>query len=302
MKNKSAILGALLVLVMLVIWAFHKKRQAPIELYPSVTNAVSSIKQIEQSESSTYPPNNSAAAQLPSSNNVADQINQRMKQMESQSQKVLDEWKTPIEFYGRVVDESNSIVSGAQVDFSCNDLSTSGTSSYHAQSDENGMFSIKGISGKLLVVNVSKANYYSYMPYGNSFYYAGQNQNFVPDAGNPVVFQLHTKGLGENLIHIHKSFHVPKDGTPILIDLATGSTVAASQDAIKIQCWTHDNKKISGWKFDWKCLVSVPGGGLQTNTDAFPFLAPADGYSNLHHVVLHQFLSLRDDGWSGVEM
>src|SRR6266481_8469900 len=71
------------------------------------------------------------------------------------------EWRTPIEFYGKVVDEGEAPVPNAQIDFSCNDVSATGTSNYRRTSDGNGLFSISRIRGKLLVVKVVKDGYYT---------------------------------------------------------------------------------------------------------------------------------------------
>ena len=128
-------------------------------------------------------------------------------------------------------------------------------------------------------VKVNKEGYYSYAPaVGLVFWYAGANENFAPDPRNPVIFRLRKKGPGEALTHFNKSFSVPKDGTPILIDLATGDLTSESKTAFKVECWTHDNEKKEGLKFDWKCQASVPGGGLQISDDQFPFLAPEENY------------------------
>ena len=95
------------------------------------------------------------------------------------------EWRTPIEFYGEVVDENTNPVSGAKIDFDANDTSASGTSVFHTQSDANGLFSIKNIQGKILGVKVSKEGYYSYAPaVGLTFWYAGANQNWFLDVCN----------------------------------------------------------------------------------------------------------------------
>jgi hypothetical protein len=189
-----------------------------------------------------------------------------------------NDWRTPINFYGKVVDESNTPVSAANVHFIWTDLSPTGNSEQTAVSDQNGLFSLNSVTGKNLIVEVSKAGYYAYQPAGAAFNYAGENQNFVPDFGNPVVFQLRKKGDGAELVHFKKNFPVPKGGTPILVDLATGSISASSKDALRVECWTSDSEKKSGWKFEWKCRVSVPGGGLQIYDEIFPFTAPKDGY------------------------
>ena len=201
---------------------------------------------------------------------------ERAEKRQSAVEHSYDEWRTPIEFYGMVMDDSNNVIVGAQVDFLCNDLSPSGTSSYHTQSDINGGFSIKGITGKLLDVKVNKDGYYSYSPQGEDFYYAGQNQNFTPNVGSPVIFRMHKKGEGADLIRYDKSFKLSRNGTPILVDLATGNLTMSGENTLKVEGWTLDNEKKP--KYDWSCRVSVPGGGLQTNDDQFPFLAPEIDY------------------------
>jgi hypothetical protein len=205
-------------------------------------------------------------------------IEKRRKQIEEDTLKGVEKWRTPIEFYGKVIDENTNPVSGAEIDFDCNDTSATGTSFYHATSDNNGLFSIKDIQGLMIVVKVNKHGYYPNAPAGYAFYYAGQNKNFIPDAANPVVFYLRKKGVGDVLFHFHKSFRVPRDGTPILIDLTTGNITLSMENAVQIEGWTHDKEKKQGWKYDWKCQVSIPGGGLQIYNEQYPFQAPQTGY------------------------
>ena len=97
-------------------------------------------------------------------------VQERSKQREIEEENSKDEWRTPIVFYGKVVDEKNAPVPKTTVDFSCNDLSANGTSNYHTTSDAEGLFSISGISGKLLVVNVTKPGYYTSRADDDSFY------------------------------------------------------------------------------------------------------------------------------------
>jgi hypothetical protein len=189
-----------------------------------------------------------------------------------------NEWRTPISFYGIVEDESNNVVSDAKVDFDCNDMSPEGTSFYHTKSDFNGSFSITGITGKLLGVHVNKEGYYPYHPSGDSFEYGDKYSRFTPDANNPVIFRLRKKGKGANLIHYDREFRLPRDGSPVLIDLAAGSTTSSGEDTMQVEGWTHDNDKKQGWKYDWECRVSVPNGGLQFYDEQFPFLAPESNY------------------------
>jgi hypothetical protein len=277
MKIRIALVGVLLLLI-LVSFLFLRYRQpmltitavAPTNTATSGQTTFTTTPRIAVSSNTNIPP----------PDELVKMRLERLKQRQIAIDHADDEWRTPIEFYGRVVDESNNVIPGAQVDFGCNDISITGTSYYHAKSDANGSFSIKNIKGKLLGVNVGKNGYYSYDPHGQDFYYAGQNQNFVPDAGNPVVFRLRKKGKGANLIHYDKSFKLPRDGAPIQIDLATGNLSSTSENTMKVEGWTHDNEKKQGWKYDWRCRVSFPGGGFQTNLDHFPFLAPETDYAS----------------------
>ena len=129
--------------------------------------------------------------------------------MEEERQKGLNEWRTPIEFYGKVVDENTNPVANASVHFVWTDLSQKGNSEKDTTSDEDGLFSLNDTTGKNLIVQVSKKGYYSYQRFGAAFNYAGENQNFVPDAANPVVFRLKKKVSPNRSLFLRKTFKYP---------------------------------------------------------------------------------------------
>ncbi len=193
-----------------------------------------------------------------------------------------DDWRTPISFFGKVVDEASNAVSGAKVDFSCNDLSPSGTSFYHTVSDSAGNFSFTRITGKLLSVAVTKDGYYSSSRDNHYYTYAGENVNFVPDPQNPIMFHLRKKGAGQDLIATDfpgfaKMAQLKRDGTPVEINLLNGTVASAGAGSIKLELW-HDPLEKSAQPFDWKTRLTVPGGGLVEATNEFNFEAPATGY------------------------
>ena len=190
-----------------------------------------------------------------------------------------DEWRTPIEFYGKVVDETDKPISEAGIVFGCTDLSPDGHSTYRAMSNPSGLFSLGGMTGKFLSVRISKAGYYNYPsnPYG--FTYAGENVNFKPSSTNPIVFHLRKKSRGESLIAFNKTFPIPRDGSPVSIDLINGILAPNTQGHLQVECRTQVQEK-RGTKYDWKCRITVLGGGLQTNEDEFGFLAPTEGYES----------------------
>jgi hypothetical protein len=268
MKKKTVFLTLALVLVAFLIWWLHA---VPL----------TQIQNSEITESNQIHTSTDKAHASPKATNFTSEKNPSVENAFPQTQANepgKEEWRTPIEFYGKVEDENSNAISGADINFECNDLSESGTSPYHTMSDANGFFSITGIQGKLLAVKVNKAGYYPYLPHGNTFYYAGQNQNFVPDRANPIIYYLRRIGVAESLIHFHKSFNVPKDGTPVDVDLATGTLGSSSGTDFKIECWTDDQGKQPGQKYDWKCRVSLMGGGIQAYSEEFPFQAPVADY------------------------
>ena len=71
------------------------------------------------------------------------------------------EWKQPIDFYGKVLDEHEQPVANARVRFVWNDLSPTGTSEAETATDSSGLFSLRDKRGKGLSVYVSKEDYYS---------------------------------------------------------------------------------------------------------------------------------------------
>ncbi len=296
MKKTYLIFLVGVILIGFLIWRLHQHQPIPSESFSPKTNAVSVAQQHSTPASPVRVTNND---RIPTPEEFAATREERQKKREASIEHSYDEWRTPIEFYGRVVDESNSVIADAQVDFECNDLSPSGTSPYHTKSDSNGSFSIKDIKGKLLGVNVSKEGYYAYDSYGQFFNYAGENQNFVPDAGNPVVFRLRKKGKGELLMitdypgfaHIAQLKH---DGTPVELDLLKSVQVPAGSGQLKLELW-RDFSDRSAKVFDWKLQISVPNGGLVQTEEQFAFEAPENGYQP--SIVMD--MSTNNPNWQG---
>ncbi len=194
--------------------------------------------------------------------------------------KELALWQAPIEFYGKVVDENGNPVVGAKVTFKWTEIPVeSGNRTATTESDEEGLFSLHSQRGPDLIVSVSKEGYYTSRLTPNGFHYALANEIFHPNPQNPAVFYLRKKGVGENLIKVKQNYRVARDGTPLGIDLATGKANTAGSGNLVVQCWTDDQGKQSGQKYDWRCVVGIPGGGIITNNEEFAFEAPEEGYS-----------------------
>ena len=211
---------------------------------------------------------------------------------------------TPITFYGKVVDQNGNPVAGANVLMTALDHPLSQGSTYAKQSDSNGLFTIWGIHGAALQVNVSKEGYYTVPESWGDFAYAarvGTQKPAHPDRSDPAVFVLRKMGGTERLIHQEKDIKVSEMGTPSTIDLRTGNTVGAHEPDIQFQTWISDHHVRPGasareQRFDWRCVVSVPGGGLQVRGGSeFDFEAPSDGYQASDQIAE----SGTADSWTG---
>lgn len=89
---------------------------------------------------------------------------------------------------------------------------------------------------------------------------------------------------------------LPRDGTPTEITLRKERPVAvgSGQGDLRVEVWTDDANMDARRQYDWRCRVTVPGGGLVERTGQFDFVAPADGYSP----VFEQAMQRVDSRWT----
>jgi|GEM_PF-3643695 len=73
---------------------------------------------------------------------------------------------------------------------------------------------------------------------------------------------------------------MPKDGSPMAVDLEIGRATTARQGDIVLECWTQNEGMDPNLAqpYDWRFRLTVPGGGVVERTDEFAFEAPAEGY------------------------
>jgi len=198
------------------------------------------------------------------------------------------EWKTPIEFYGKVVDQDGQPVEEATADVIWTDISASGSSHMKVKSDTAGLFAITGIRGKHMTVQVNKAGYYRQLTDARtSFEFAGfwEPTYHVPDEAKPVVFRLRKKGEAAPLARSSGKV-VLTFGVPVRLPLPKTNDGNA---AIEVTIVANDAKPRN-----WQAKISLAGGGIQATTEEFPFLAPEGGYRESIEVNQN---SPRPTGW-----
>jgi|SRR5579884_455469 len=197
---------------------------------------------------------------------------------------MISDWQTPIDFYGKVVDENSNAVSGAGVQFEWDELPHGrDTKHFSTTSDTNGLFSLRGAKGPSLDVRVSKNGYYTPRPGVDSFTYSGDS-HFSPDVSNPVIFKIRKMGTPEPLIRLagpmggDRQYRLDSKGEPTTISFYTGKRVPTGQGQFEIAFTMQGSDNGNQRQFQWDCVVSIPGGGLQAAPTEFAFSAPDTGY------------------------
>lgn len=181
------------------------------------------------------------------------------------------QFKIPIRFYGKVVDERGNPVSGADVNLSWTSATRDGASVKTLTSDAMGLFSLLDAKGGGLLVRVSKSGYTQSLTRNRfSFEYANFSaaDYHEPDETRPVLFVLRKDREAEPLIVCQNQE----------AELAPGQSKAFSigpNASVLVERLPNVSETPEGWA----ARVSVPGGGLALATDEFPFEAPEDGYT-----------------------
>jgi len=282
--RKSIWIACVVVLAVCLLLLFKvTQRQKNVSPMPSETptnqpsqpeppKVVENRQTANTSQPSRLPPPAASIVQILSSTN-------------SVAAKRLALWQAPIEFYGRVVDENSNAISGVNVHFSWYEIpSETGERTADTRSDSEGLFSLHGKHGPSLSVGFGKEGYYSSHRGEVTYNYALGPDILSPDPQNPVVFFLRKKGKGEALITTDypgfaKIAQLHHDGTPVEIDVFNGTQAPAGSGQLKLEFWraiTNQNANV----FDWKCQLTVPGGGLVETPEEFAFQAPEGGYQS----------------------
>src|SRR5438105_5817495 len=158
--------------------------------------------------------------------------------------KILTVFGSPISFFGRVVDNTGSAIGGASIYYSAADRYFGDSSKYQGVSDADGRFSISGIKGAGLYVEVSKEGY-DRIPndsYG-SFGYGMPSGRQPPSKDDPAVFVLRKKGPTESLVVVSsRQYQVPKTGEPVAVNLRTGRKTSTDGGDIQVESWVNDQK------------------------------------------------------------
>jgi hypothetical protein len=189
------------------------------------------------------------------------------------------EWKIPLSFYGKAIDENGQLVSGADVRFQWTNLSAKGTAERETKTDEQGLFSLDNVEGKRLVVRVTKPGFYSSDSRNQlSFEYANPFEEIYhqPSRDRPVLFRLHKQGPPADLREKSIEIVLPGDGSSTKVELKTGKT--GPNGELEVQAWKPWPPRPMDPPYEWKIVLAIPGGGFVETREDFAFKAPETGY------------------------
>lgn len=185
------------------------------------------------------------------------------------------QWKMPIEFYGKVVDQFGEPVAEATVQFTW----TAIDDSHHAEmlSGADGRFQFAGVRGSGLDVSVRKVGYLPTSQSSGGFEYAAffKDAFHVPDRQNPVVFRLQ-KLLGSEPVYVFLFEATAKpNGVPLLLDVHDGKLGNIGELSLMVEL--GPDRTDFGPAYTIR-VTGLNGAQLLATTEEFPFSAPEDGY------------------------
>jgi len=188
------------------------------------------------------------------------------------------EWRAPINFYGRVIDQDNKAISGAPIDFSWNDTSAKGTSRDSAISDGDGRFELTGRTGKILSIDINAEGYYPFRGEARKTFEFGNpwSGRHIPNKDKPVIFRWKKQGKIEPLVTWSAGLRPTPDGKKLEFQFLPDGQVVAEGGDIQVACAVEPEDE--NRRYGWAVKVSIPGGGFLKTDEEFPFLAPLDGY------------------------
>jgi len=196
------------------------------------------------------------------------------------------QWKMPIEFYGRVIDQFGEPVAGATVHIVWTAIDDSHEKRELSASD--GTFEFTGERGKGITVDVVKEGYLRTQNWIQNFEYAAffEDTFHVPDKNHRVIFRL-KKLMGSEPMYAFSAEAVSRaNGPPAHLKIENGKFGEVGDIAFSVVLGPERTQFGPDYTIT---VTALNGTGLLATMEEFPFLAPEQGYQT--SFVLHQSVS-----------
>lgn len=206
----------------------------------------------------------------------------------------IDAYKTPIEFYGKVIDQHGEAVGGASIKILPvnNAFGTSDSNSdFEIASDTMGLFSVTNMKALSIGILVTKEGYLTLGDRGLDKPASSRSIDFglsdtkgkqFKNPNSPTLFTLHKIGPVEPLVYVdERRWRLAVDGTPRNIALDSEKGIGSHQIEFRfLSDWNQlpKNNEMYGKRFDWSLVAHIPGGGFIKNGSDYNSEAPQDGY------------------------
>lgn len=184
------------------------------------------------------------------------------------------QWKMPIEFYGKVVDQFSEPVAAATVDITWTAVDDSHRT--EILSDADGNFQFTGVRGKSLGVSIRKVGYLPTKQSGGGFEYAEfSNERFhVANREHPVVFRLQKLMGAEPMLKFITNAEVDVGANSVVLNAETGKLGRDGDVSFSI---ITGSKGPYGPDFTIT-ITAKDGAAFAFSEDEFMNSAPAGGY------------------------
>jgi hypothetical protein len=207
-----------------------------------------------------------------------------------------------IDFYGKLIDQNGDPVVEANVqmryaEYSALELARGEAFARHnlpvLTTDANGMFSLHLGGEYLQLMDIQKSGYL-FKGYPDKVYQWYYDEKIAPptaDKNSPIIFQAwkipdKPERLRDlNMDHVGIRVLIPDQTVSIYLGGTTQRAACVAgkkEDAdFYVTVWYGPEKPtaaVGRTIRDWSYKIEVPDGGLIKTNDAFPYLAPQDGY------------------------
>jgi hypothetical protein len=181
--------------------------------------------------------------------------------------------KTPIEFYGKAVDQYGNPVPSARVD-----LYWGKGTNLVMQTQQDGSFVFSGVTGAGLDVRIYKNSYSARSQSYGSFEYANffDAKFHLPNPAHPVIFRLQKLENPEPMYVSSTSLKLDVTNTVVWVDFGTGEKGATGDIGFSVVRDEFPGKQETGYTLN---ILTQPGGGVVITNEEFMFHAPESGYS-----------------------
>jgi hypothetical protein len=190
-------------------------------------------------------------------------------------------YKTPIEFYGKVVDQNGQLVAGATVDLEWTGIRGEALDKATKITGTDGRFVLTGVQGKLLVVRVHKADCISQVSAQGDYDFADFSAHnfYMPDSNNPIVFRVWKLGNPEPMYCWYPGGDFLTDGKPFWVDVKNGRVGITGDVAFSVIKNNPEQGRDSGYTLT---IQAASGGGITMSGEGeFMFQAPVSGYQSI---------------------